>query len=139
MKSKRLKVYISGPVTGHEDYADKFRAVEDALRELGVDPISPIIDKVPAWFTYRDYIDRGLTLLHDCDALCVINASLHRDRNLKDIPSKGTQLELQYAWTVGMPILEAHPDTRGRYSITIEKCWAGMFEREEEREELKNE
>lgn len=120
-----MKVYIAGPITGNDRNKEQFAAVEKAMQEIGLEPVSPV--GAPGFWEYKQYIDHGLRKLMDCEAICVINASIHRNRDIKDIPSKGTQLELLYAQTVGMPVLEAHPDTRGRYSITIEKCWPGMF------------
>lgn len=36
-----MKVYIAGPITGHFDYRDKFKAAEDKLQSMGHTVINP--------------------------------------------------------------------------------------------------
>lgn len=87
------RVYIAGPITGHDDYEQKFEEAAEDLKRCGLTPVNPC---APAGRTYKWYIDRGLNLLKDCDAIYLLPGWGS---------SKGTRLEYTYALTVGMPII----------------------------------
>ena len=68
------KVYIAGPITGVEGYKDRFERAEEILLEAGYQPASPIAQGLVEGYTYRDYINRGLRILEECDAICLFRA-----------------------------------------------------------------
>lgn len=99
------KVYIAGPITGDPDYKQKFAAVEEKLRELGLEPVNPA--EAPEGLTYKEYIDRGIKLLTECSMICMLPGSNKSD---------GAILERTYANTVRIPVLEAYSYT-GEWKI----------------------
>ena len=88
------RVYIAGPITGHDAYEEKFNEAARILEKSGLTPVNPV--KAPEGLTYKEYIDRGLDLLKTCDAICLLQGWGS---------SKGARLEAMYAVTVGMPLL----------------------------------
>ena len=90
------KVYIAGPITGVEGYKDRFERAEEILLEAGYQPASPIAQGLVEGYTYRDYINRGLRILEECDAICPLPGWTG---------SRGTKLEKWYAETVQIPVL----------------------------------
>ena len=66
-------IFISGPITGHSDYKEKFKAAEDQLRAAGYDFISPraLADLVsdPELLSHDAYMELAFSLLQKADAL----------------------------------------------------------------------
>lgn len=88
------RVYIAGPITGHDDYAERFADAEARLKNFeGVEPVNPCAQE---GHTYKWYIDRGLELLMTCDAICLLPGWGS---------SRGTRLEVTYAVTIDMPVM----------------------------------
>lgn len=88
-----MKVYIAGQITNNENYKEDFKAAETYLKEKGHAVINPVKN---LGFTYKDYIDMGLCELMKCDAICLLD-------NYEE--SQGAMLELMYAQTVGIKII----------------------------------
>ena len=64
-----MKVYISGPMTGIENYNHPdFAAAARSLRERGHEPVSPACTPVAGW-AWEDYMRQALRLLLDCEAI----------------------------------------------------------------------
>ena len=87
------KVYIAGPITGHDDYIVKFNSAEGRIRTRGHEPVNPARNEAN---DYKGYIDKGLEQLKECDAIYML-----RGWEL----SKGALLERSYAQTVGLTIM----------------------------------
>lgn len=90
------RIYIAGPVTGVKGYEDRFRRAEEILRDAGYEPVNPTAPGLVDGWEYRDYINRGLRMLEDCDAICLLPGWTG---------SRGTKLEKWYAETVMLPIM----------------------------------
>ena len=88
------KVYIAGPITGIDNYKDRFRRAEILLEQSGYQPVSPVGEE--SGYTYRDYINRGLSKLATCDAICMLPGWMG---------SRGAKLEKWYAETVKLPVM----------------------------------
>lgn len=95
-----MKVYISGPITGHEDTADeRFEAGEAVVREMGHEPLNPMkldfpsVNGAPEW---KDYMKRDLAELMDCDGIYM----LKRWRE-----SKGARVEFAVAAQMNLKIM----------------------------------
>lgn len=104
-----MKIYIAGPITNNPHYEEEFKKVEDVLKEKGHAVINPVKN---IGFSYKDYIDMGLTELSKCDAIYVI---------LNQHVSKGLCLEVRYALTVGLAVF-ANLDEVPRAPETEQQC-----------------
>ena len=95
-----MKIFISGKITGTEDYIQRFDAAERFLEGVGFEGcvINPakIGAKLPEESTsYKEYIDVTLSLLKQCDAIFMLSGWEE---------SLGASLEWQYATTLGYEI-----------------------------------
>lgn len=88
-----MKVYIAGSITNNQNYKEQFKKAEELLMSYGHAVINPVKS---LGFTYKDYIDMGLCELMKCDAICLLD-------NYEE--SQGAMLELMYAQTVGIKII----------------------------------
>lgn len=88
------KIYISGPITGNENYKKQFEEAEELIKSIHAEPVNPA--KNPEGLTYKEYIDLGLNQLMGCDMIFLLPG---HDR------SRGACLEKAYARTVRMPII----------------------------------
>lgn len=63
------RAYLSGPITGKENYKEAFRRAQSALLEKGYAVINPAeLDGVlNDCFTYEEIMDVCLDLLRQCD------------------------------------------------------------------------
>jgi len=91
-----MRIYIAGPMTGLPDYNlpafAKAKEVLDALGHEGVNPGEPgVIDG----YEWSDYVRDGLHLLLDCEGVALLDGWER---------SKGAQLEVHIARTLGMPV-----------------------------------
>ena len=70
-----MKVYISGPITGKENYMERFRDAQKHLEEKGLAVVNPAFTNatLPAQETsYEDYMKISFTLLDICDAIYML-------------------------------------------------------------------
>lgn len=88
-----MKVYISGSISKNPNYKDEFQKAESEVRSIGYDVINPAKNSCES---YKDYIDKGLRQLSECDMIYMLKGYEESD---------GAMLELQYAITVGMDII----------------------------------
>ncbi len=73
----RKKIYLSGPITGAENYKEKFEEAESIIYALAekqcvhVDVFNPAI--LPEGFTYKEYIDMCIPILSMCDQIVMLD------------------------------------------------------------------
>lgn len=69
-----MRVYISGPITGVQDYMEKFEAAEKELIEKGFTVVNPakINYGMPDDMTYEEYMEIDIRLIDLCDAIYMI-------------------------------------------------------------------
>lgn len=94
-----MKIYLSGPMTGYEDFnRPLFASVAASLRARGYDVVNPAEhDHLAISDDWSAYLRKDLKLLSDCDAVVVLP---------KWNRSRGARLEVYIAVTLGMPVLE---------------------------------
>ncbi len=95
-----MTVYISGGITGVDNYKDRFEAAERKLRENGyADVINPaaISELLPKTMPWCGYMDIMLPLLKYCDAIYLL-------RDWEN--SEGARIENLYAMRLGLRIME---------------------------------
>lgn len=90
---KKKAVYIAGPITGIDDYRERFEKAEKAIADLGFVPLSPA--RNPYGLTNEQY------MLMNVSAITVASAVYF----LPGFQSSyGAQLEMQYAKYIDKPI-----------------------------------
>lgn len=81
-------IYIAGPMTGLKGFnRDSFALAELAIKEQGHEVRNPACLGTD-WTRYEDYIEVGLVMLRQCEAIAFLPGSQH---------SKGAQIERQEA------------------------------------------
>ena len=68
-----MRVYISGGITGVENYREKFNKAQEELEKDGHDVFNPALyaDALPK-LTYDEYMKVGLYFLNMCDAIYML-------------------------------------------------------------------
>lgn len=98
MKKKRLKAYISGPITGHPDAKEKFMAAEKELIGFEFEPVNPFnngLQKDPA-IEYTDHLLADLKSLSGCQIIYML-------RNWQ--MSRGARIEYSFAVNMGIEVM----------------------------------
>lgn len=87
-------IYISGPITGVENYREAFNAVEERLTALGYIVLNPA--RLPQGMTDEQYMQIDLAMLNAADAVYFMTGWAS---------SRGAALERSYCEYIGKPIL----------------------------------
>jgi hypothetical protein len=92
-----LRIYVSGPITGIENYRQNFDDAEKFLTELGYAVINPakIDDCLPEGIMYDEFLDLDLYLMSMCDGVYLLNGWNN---------SRGAKKEISVAINAGMDI-----------------------------------
>lgn len=96
-----MRVYISGPMTGHEDH--NFPAFNDAaevLRIAGFEVENPAEKGIIEEWSWEDYLRYDLAKLVECEAIHLLPGWRS---------SRGARLEAYVAGELGMHFLEIDP------------------------------
>lgn len=98
-----MKVYISGPITGVEDYKEHFAAAELKLMEAGHIPVNPtklvnmdFLEEVWIQFKHDNWMGCVTQLLEHCDGIYFLKGWGK---------SRGCLEEYGMAWGMGMVIM----------------------------------
>lgn len=86
-----MTIYISGPISGTDDYEERFARAEEALIAKGLDVINPVkrASALPTVFTYEQILRLDIADLDECDGIYML-------RGWRD--SRGASEEFRYAW-----------------------------------------
>ena len=84
------KIYISGPISGTNDYMERFASMETRLQELGYVVVNPAKEcaSLPEGTDWKGYMAECLRLLLFCDGICMLKGWSR---------SRGAKLELEVA------------------------------------------
>ena len=93
-----MKIYISGAITGTNDYMERFAKAEKELTENGYSVINPakVNAQLPEDTTYEEYMEMCFCMLDMCDSVYFING-------WED--SKGCLMEYGFSIKKGIGIL----------------------------------
>ena len=91
-----MKIYISGPINGTDDYMQRFAKATEKLVNEGFIPINPaaVNSMLPKETTYEEYMSMSLTMLDICEGIYML-------KDWED--SKGANREYGYALAKGVP------------------------------------
>ena len=92
------KCYISGPITGVENYLDNFDRFEKKVKaELDCVVVNPakVSAELPIETEYEEYMEMSITMMKMCDAIYMM-------KGWKE--SRGAQFEHTYAKILGLKI-----------------------------------
>lgn len=98
----KMRVYISGKITGTTDYEERFLEAEKNLKEKGYVPVNPVkmsralLDMVPD-ASYDNFMEMDFALLCICDGIYMIDG--WEDSN-------GAKREYERAKLMGKEIVE---------------------------------
>lgn len=92
------RVYISGAISGTEDYLERFETAEKKLIEEGYTVINParIMSSLPADTSYEEYMNIGIIMLDMCQRIYMLKGWEK---------SPGANREFGYALGKGMELL----------------------------------
>ena len=70
-----MRIYISGPITGTDDYMERFSIAEEKLKKDGYSVINPaaVNSKLPLDTTYEEYMTMSISMLDMCGAIYMLN------------------------------------------------------------------
>ena len=68
------KIYISGPITGIEDYMKNFDQAEKELKSVGFSVVNPakILSQMQEDTKYEEYMDMSMMMLSMCDGIYML-------------------------------------------------------------------
>ena len=96
-----MKMYISGKITGDDDYRSKFAAKELELTRQGYNIVNPCCIGEHEFLSYEDFMHVDFALIDVCDAIYMM-------RDWKS--SSGAQRELSYARAKGKKVFFEEED-----------------------------
>lgn len=90
-----MKIYIAGPITGHDGYRERFGQFERLVQQKGHVPMNPA--RLPDGFEHEEYMHICYSMIDVCEAVFLLPGWEQ---------SKGALLELAYANRTGKRIVE---------------------------------
>lgn len=95
-----MRIYISGPITGTDDYEERFQEAEEYLKKTisKCEIINPTMIKLPGTCTHDEYTKIDLKLLDLCDYIFMLEGWEK---------SRGACIEYGYALASDISIIKA--------------------------------
>ena len=71
----KIRVYISGPITGTKDYAMRFAEAEAKLEKMGFSVFNParVNAELPESLGHEEYMEISMAMLGMCDGIYMLN------------------------------------------------------------------
>ena len=88
------RIFISGPISGVEDYKERFAEKAGAIWNAGDVPFDPSLIELSPDATQADYLLECLEELVKCDAICFLPGAKK---------SKGSLIEREFARYANIP------------------------------------
>lgn len=104
-----LKVYIAGPITGTDDYKERFVEAEKFLRDQGAIPMHSA--NLPQGFTHAEYLYICRAMIDVCEAAYFLD-------NYSD--SDGARMEFAYAAEKRKQLLYQGLDPAWKFDNAVE-------------------
>lgn len=100
-----MKIYISGPITGTDDYMERFQKAEDELTAKGHTVYNPAHANsfMPEGTTYEEYMKISFCLLDMADTIYMMDGWEK---------SKGANMELARAMEMGLKVYYQPPERK---------------------------
>lgn len=97
-QNQKKRIYISGPITGTDNYEEKFKSAENKLKEKGFETVNPVFvaKSLPEWMENEGYLAADLCMLNMCNSIYLLKGWEQ---------SKGANREYGYALAKGMQII----------------------------------
>ena len=94
----KARIYISGKITGTDDYIHRFYQAEQKLINMDCETVNPatMLSLLPTSTTHAEYMHVSYALLDICDGIYLMDG--WRD-------SKGAVMEYDYALEKGLMVL----------------------------------
>ena len=69
-----MKIYISGAITGTDDYMERFAKAEKELTEQGYSVVNPakVNSQLPEYTTYEEYMNMCFCMLNMCESIYML-------------------------------------------------------------------
>lgn len=69
-----MKIYISGAITGTDDYTERFARAEKQLTEQGYSVVNPakVNAQLPEDISYEEYMKMSFCMLTMCDSIYML-------------------------------------------------------------------
>ena len=69
-----MRVYLSGAITGTDDYMERFARAQMLLQNEGYSVINPALvnSNMPSDTTYEEYMNMSFAMLSMCDAIYML-------------------------------------------------------------------
>lgn len=101
------RIYISGAITGTDDYMERFAEAESDLTKAGYEVVNPakVNAQLPKGTSYDDYMKMSFCMLETCDYIYMLRGWQN---------SKGANMELCKAKELKMHIFYQPMDWRSR-------------------------
>lgn len=93
-----MRVYISGPITGHDDAEVEFSVAESALEQKGHEPVNPFKLNHDHGKTWGEYMRVDVAAMMTCDAVLALPGWQ---------VSRGADIEVRLALSLGIPVYDA--------------------------------
>jgi hypothetical protein len=94
MDKANIRIYISGKITGDENYKQKFEEADDMLTDAGYSVVNPAL-LTPDCDSWTDFMRRDIRALMRCDAVALLP-------DWQD--SRGAKIEERLARDLGMDV-----------------------------------